>query len=239
MTTERPLRIGVLLSGSGVYDGTEIQEGVFTLYEIERHGGSVICFAPDAKQYHVINHQTGEELDETRNCLVEAARIARGNVHDVATARAEDLDALVLPGGFGTAKNHTTWALNGPDGAIRDDVKALVVAMADAGKPIVGLCMAPTTIAKALEGTRHAAHLTVGTTDEASPYDIAGISAGMEKVGARAHMNTVREITVDASNHIITAPCYMMEATITEVAENVRQAIDALFAMLEVEVDHV
>ena len=239
MNTERSLRIGVLLSGSGVYDGTEIQEGVFTLLEIERHGGNVICFAPNAPQYHVINHLTGEVMDETRNCLVEAARIARGNVHDVATAKAEELDALVLPGGFGAAKNFTTWAIDGPDTEIREDVKAIIRTMVYAEKPVVALCMAPTAVAKALEGTWHQAHLTVGTTDEASPYDIAGISAGMEKVGARAHMNTVREITVDASNHIITAPCYMMEATITEVAENVRQAIDALFAMLEVEADHV
>ena len=239
MNSEHAPRIGVLLSGSGVYDGTEIHEGVFTLLEIERHGGQAACFAPNGPQHHVVDHTTGNDMDESRNMLVEAARIARGQISDVAGVLADDLDALVIPGGFGTAKNHTNWALNGPDGTIRDDVKSLIVAMVEAGKPVVGLCMAPTTIAKALQDSDVQAHLTVGTTEEASPYDIAGISAGMEQVGARSHMNSVREVTVDATNNIITAPCYMMEASITQVANNIRQAMDALFAMLEVETENV
>ncbi len=232
-------RIGVLLSGSGVYDGTEIQEGVFTLLEIARHGGQAVCLAPNAPQHHVVDHLSGAETTETRNCLVEAARIARGQISDVAMVHAADLDALVMPGGFGAAKNLTTWAFSGPDGNIRHDVGTLIADMVRAGKPVVGLCMAPVVIAKALQGTEYQAHLTVGTTEEPSPYDIAEISKGMDQTGARSHMNSVREITIDATNNIITAPCYMMEASITEVADNVSQAITALFAMLETTADHV
>jgi enhancing lycopene biosynthesis protein 2 len=227
--------IGVLLSGCGVYDGSEIHEAVFTLYELARHRFDVVCLAPDAQQAHVINHITGEPTEDSRNTLVESARIARGNITALDKSNLSTLDALVLPGGFGTAKNHTTWAFDGPASTIREDVRNAIQVFVAAGKPVVGLCMAPTTIAKALEGTNVQAHLTVGTPDEPSPYDIAAISAGIEQVGARAHFNSVREITVDASNHIISAPCYMMDATITEVRENVAMAMDALAAMLSAE----
>ena len=226
-------KIGVLLSGSGVYDGTEIQEGVFTLLAIDQNGGEAVCFAPDVDQHHVVNHITGEEMDETRNVLTESARIARGNIQAASTITATDIDALVIPGGFGTAKNHTKWAFEGPDGAINEDVKRIIVELYDAKKPIVGLCMGPTTIAKALEGTDADAALTVGTTAEASPYEIDAISQGMEKTGATAVMKTVREIEVDEKNNIITAPCYMMEASITEVHNNIQQAIQQLFEVLK------
>lgn len=226
------VRIGVLLSGCGVFDGTEIHEAVFTLYELAVRGVETVCIAPNAPQLHVINHLDGSVMEETRNVLVESARIARGNIQSFDTIKAEDLDGLVLPGGFGTAKNHTTWAIAGPTSQIRDDVRSLITAMIDAGKPVVGICMAPTTIAKSLEHTPHHVHLTVGTPDEPSEYDIRGISEGMEQVGAVAHYCTVREITVDTTNRIITAPAYMMDATIVDVKKNIAQAIDALLLMV-------
>jgi enhancing lycopene biosynthesis protein 2 len=216
-----------------VFDGTEIQEAVFTLLEITRRGGRPLCLAPNVQQMHVIDHRTGEEMSQIRNVLVESARIARGDIHDVRTVTPEQLDALVIPGGFGTAKNHTRWAVSGPDGEIRDDVRELIRGMVHAHRPVVGLCMAPTTIAKALDGTNVHAALTVGSTAEPSPYDIDAISAGMERIGAHATESTVREITVDVSNAIITAPCYLMEASIVEVHANVVQAMDALFTMLD------
>ncbi len=228
-------RVGVLLSGCGVYDGSEIHEAVFTLYELAVHGFEVICLAPDAPQAHVINHVTGEVMPETRNMLVESARIARGAITSLAHVNASSLDALVMPGGFGTAKNHTRWAFDGPDGSIRDDVRDLIRTMVEAGKPVVGLCMAPTTIAKALHGTARTPHITVGTTKEQSPYNIAEIAQGIEELGARHHESSIREITIDASNHLITAPAYMMEADIRQVRENVAQAIEALATMIAAE----
>ena len=180
------MKIGVIFSGSGVFDGTEIQEGVFTLLSIKKAGGDAVCFAPDVDQHHVINHITGEEMKETRNVLVESARIARGEIQSLDAFDATQLDALILPGGFGAAKNLTKWAFSGPDGAINEQVKSAIVAMVKLNKPIAGLCMGPTVIAKALEGSGVAATLTVGSTEAASPYEIDAISQGMEKTGATA-----------------------------------------------------
>ena len=225
-------KIGVLLHGNGVFDGSEIHESVFTLLAIAEAGADAICFAPNVNQHHVLNHTTGEEMPETRNVLVESARIARGNIKDIVDINASELDGLVMPGGFGTAKNITKWAFEGPNGPILESVKKLIVELVVQGKPIAGLCMSPTTIAKALEGTAYHAHLTVGTPNEASPYEIAAISAGMESIGQVAEMASVREIVVDENLKIVTAPCYMMEANIVEVRDNIKQAVDALIALM-------
>jgi enhancing lycopene biosynthesis protein 2 len=224
-------KIGVLLHGNGVYDGSEIHESVFTLLAIAEAGAEAVCFAPNVPQHHVLNHTTGEEMPETRNVLVESARIARGNIKDIADVNADDLDGLVMPGGFGTAKNITKWAFEGPNGLILDSVKNLVIDLVRQRKPIVGLCMSPTTIAKALEGTEYHAHLSVGTTTEASPYDIAAISAGMESIGQVPEMVSVLNIAVDNRLKIISAPCYMMEANIVEVRENIKQAVEKLISL--------
>lgn len=225
-------RIGVLLSGCGVYDGSEIHESVFTLLAIDQLGGKAVCMAPDADQHHVIDHITGQEMNEKRNVLIEAARIARGDIRNLAEVTASDVDALIIPGGFGAAKNLTTWAFSGPDGTIHEEVRRIIQEVRAADKPLVGLCMGPTVIAKALEGASAKPHLSVGTTAEASPYDIAAISGGMEKTGAVAEMRSVREVAVDTDNRIVTAPCYMMEASISEVQANIHQAVKEMFAML-------
>ena len=225
-------KIGVLLHGSGVFDGSEIHESVFTLLAIAEAGAEAVCFAPNVNQHHVLNHTTGEEMPEIRNVLVESARIARGNIKDIVDIQASELDGLVMPGGFGTAKNITKWAFEGPNGPILESVKNLIVELVAQGKPIAGLCMSPTTIAKALEGTAYHAHLTVGTPNEASPYEIAAISAGMESIGQVATMASVREIVVDEKLKIVTAPCYMMEANIVEVRDNIKQAVDALITLM-------
>lgn len=215
-----------------MYDGSEIHESTFVLLAIAQHGAEAVCFAPDVDQHHVINHLNGDEMNEKRNVLVESARIARGDIASASSINTVELDALVIPGGFGTAKNHTKWAFEGPDGEINSEVQRIIVEMVKANKPLVGLCMGPTTIAKALEGSNIHASLTVGSTAEASPYEIDAISQGMEKTGAKAEMKTIREVLIDDKNNIITAPCYMMEASILEVHDNVQQAVKALFARL-------
>lgn len=225
-------RIGVLLSGNGVYDGSEIHESVFVLLAIDENRGEAVCMAPNIEQHHVINHISGDEMPEKRNVLVEAARIARGAISDLAEMSVDDLDALVIPGGFGAAKNLTKWAFSGPDGEIVPDVKRIINEFIIAKKPIVGLCMGPTVIAKALQDAGLKEHLTVGTTKEKSPYEIEAISAGMEKTGAVAEMKTIHEISIDTENKIISAPCYMMEGSVTDVRDNIKQAIDELFEML-------
>ena len=226
------MKIGVILSGSGVYDGSEIHESVFTLLSIEENQATAVCFAPDIDQHHVVNHLNGDEMAESRNVLVESARIARGNITSLKEFTTSELDALVLPGGFGAAKNLTKWAFNGPGGDIDPLVKKAIVEMVMDHKPVCGLCMGPTVIAKALEGTGITAKLTVGTTDENSPYDIGAVSEGMEKAGANAMMKSIREILVDEENKIVTAPCYMMDANILEIRNNVKMAVDATIALI-------
>ncbi len=221
-------RIGVLFSGSGVYDGTEIQEAVFTLLAIAQRGYEAVCMAPNVEQHHVVNHLTGEPMDEVRNVLVESARIARGAIKSIEEVDTKDLDALVIPGGFGTAKNHTKWAFEGPEGSINQGVGELIRACVNQNIPLVGLCMGPTTIAKALEGTSIKPSITVGSTQEPSPYDISGIMAGMNATGAAATEKTLRDVEVDEAHHIITAPCYMMEGNIAAVQENIQMAFKAL-----------
>lgn len=221
--------VAVILSGCGVYDGSEIHEAVFSLLAIKENGGTYQCFAPEMDQHHVVNHINGEEMNDKRNVLIESARIARGEIKNLKEYNPEEFDGLVIPGGFGAAKNLTQWAFSGPEGGINVDVKDAIKKTVQSQKVVVGLCMGPTVIAKALEGSGISAHLTVGTTAEPSPYEIEAISQGMEKAGAVAEMKTINEISVDSEYNIITAPCYMMEADILQVRNNIKLAIDAMF----------
>jgi enhancing lycopene biosynthesis protein 2 len=226
------MKIAVLLHGSGVYDGTEIQEAVLSLLAIEELGHSYQCLAPDIQQFHVVNHLNGEAMNETRNVLVESARIARGNVLNLKEVDLHSFDALLMPGGFGTAKNFTNWAFEGPSSSIIPEVKDFLQGCVEHKKPIVALCMSPTTLAKAFQNTELRLELSVGTTAEPSPYDIKGISAGMESTGALVQMKSVKEISIDIKNRIICAPCYMMEASLLEVRDNIRHAIAELESLL-------
>ena len=227
------MKVAVLLSGSGVYDGTEIQEAVISLLALNKRDIEYKCCAPNVLQHHVINHLNGEENeDESRNVLEESARIARGDIIPVSELNVADYDGLVIPGGFGTAKNHTKWAFMGPDGAMNTQVRKMIREFNDSGKAILALCMGPTTLAKAFEGTEVKATLTVGSTEEPSPYEIAAISEGMESVGAVAEMRTLKEISVDEQNKIVTAPCYMMEANIGQIYDNINMAMDSFVKML-------
>ncbi len=224
--------VAVILSGSGVYDGSEIHESVLTFLALEEQSIAYKCFAPNVKQYHVVNHLNGEEMNETRNVLIESARIARGDIQELSALNPDAFHGLVLPGGFGTAKNHTTWAFNGPAGDIHPEVKSAILNFSKKRKAILAMCMAPTTVAKALESSSIQAELTVGTTTENSPYEIAAISQGMESIGANAQMKSVREISVDEAHKIISAPCYMMQASLLEVRENILKAVKELKSRL-------
>lgn len=226
------MKIGVLLSGCGVYDGAEIQEAVLTLLAIDEIRAEAVCISIDKNQHHVVNHLTGEEMDESRNMLIESARIARGNITVIGKVDPADIDALVIPGGFGSAKNFTTWAFSGPDGTILPEVKLLIVNLVNIGKPIAALCVSPVVLAKALEGSSISPLMTIGTEAESSPYSIKEFTEGLEKTGMNTEMKSIREITVDRKNKIITAPCYMMDANILEIRKNIRSAVEALRDMV-------
>ena len=222
------MKIGVLLSGCGVYDGAEIHEATLTLLSIAEIGAEAVCISVDRDQHHVVNHTNGEEMNEKRNMLIESARIARGNISNINEVNPADIDGLIIPGGFGSAKNFTNWAFEGPAGEILPEVKLLIVNMLNVGKPVAALCVSPVVMAKALEGSNIKANMTIGSDQEDSPYDIPGFSGGLESLGATTEMKTVREILVDSTNKIITAPCYMMDADILDVRKNVRSAVEAL-----------
>lgn len=221
-------KIGVLLSGCGVYDGAEIQEAVLTLLEIDKMDAEAVCIALNENQFQTINHLTGEIMPEERNMLVEAARIARGNIQDISSIVPADLDALVLPGGFGNAKNFTNWAFEGATGSIHPKIKLLIVNMVNIGKPIIALCVSPIVVAKALEGSDLHPMLTIGSSQQTSPYSIEDFSNGLQNVGAKTFNKTTDEIQFDAQLNIISAPCYMQEVSIKTIQENIQLAFEKL-----------
>lgn len=225
-------KIGVLLSGCGVYDGSEIQEVVLSLLEIDKMNAEAVCIALNENQVHTINHITGEEMPEKRNMMIESARISRGNIHDISTINPADLDALVLPGGFGNAKNFTNWAFEGASGSIHPAIKLLLVNMINIGRPIVALCVSPIVIAKALEGSSFSPKLTIGSTEQATPYSIEDFSNGLKQTGATVYLKTTHEIEFDANLNIISAPCYMQEVSIKTIHKNIQLAFEQLKSVI-------
>lgn len=225
------MKAAILLSGCGVYDGAEIHESVLTLLHLKRSGFDYQCFAPDVAQHHVINHRDGSETAETRNVLTESARIARGDIQPLTDFDPANFDAVVLPGGFGVAKNFTTWAFEGPAGRIVPQVANAIRATLAAKKPLAAWCMAPTTVARAAgaaDGSGFKLTLTVGSPAEASPYPIADIAAGMASLGITPANCSADAPCVDAINKVVTVPCYMMEADILAVDRGIAAGIAAL-----------
>jgi enhancing lycopene biosynthesis protein 2 len=212
-------KIAVILSGCGVYDGAEIHEAMLTLLAISRQGAAYEIFAPDIPQHHVINHLTGEEMDETRNVLVESARIARGKIRDLKDLHAADFDGLVIPGRFGVVKNLSTWAFEGGDATILPDVERSIQDFVNLNKPLAALCIAPVILAKVLGEVR----LTVGKDEET-------IQA-LETIGARHTITSHGEVVVDQELKVITTPCYMLEATIAQIAEGAENAVKKLLEL--------
>lgn len=227
------MKIGVLLSGCGVYDGAEIHESVLTLLAIAKQGAEAVCIGVDHKQHHVVNHVTGEEVSESRNMLVEAARIARGAITPIQEVEPASIDALVIPGGFGSAKNFTSWAFEGPEGSILPEVKLLLVNMINIGRPIAALCVSPVVVAKALEDSTFKPAMTLGSDEASSPYDIKGFSDGLTATGATAVMKKADEINVDETLKIVTAPCYMMDTDLVTLEQNINDAIKALVGLIK------
>lgn len=213
-------KIGVLFSGCGVYDGVEIQEAVITLLALDRNGARAVCMAPDIEQYHVVNHLNENVSDEKRNVLVESARVVRGNIKDIKTVNAADLDGLILPGGFGAAKNLTNFAFKGKDADINPDVARIVREMAEAGKPIGAICIAPAILTRILEDKNP--EVTIGN-------DLGTIET-IQDIGGIHHVCSVDQIHIDKVNNIITTPAYMLGPGIKEVAAGIEKLVAAVLA---------
>ncbi len=215
-------KIGVLLSGCGVMDGSEIHEATLTLYFLDRQGAEIICMAPDKDQLDVVNHVTGKPASERRNVLVEAARIARGKIQDVRSVKADDIDAIIIPGGFGAAKNLCTFATEGPDCKVDEDVAVLLRDLYRMKKPIGALCIAPALIAR-LFGSTLSPEITIGTD--------AGTASALQKMGAKHKNANVDEIVVDTKNRIVTTPCYMTAQSIKEVGAGAEKLVAKIVEM--------
>ena len=215
-------KIGVVLSGCGVYDGSEIHEAVLTLLAIDRQGCEAVCMAPNV-DLSVVNHLTTQETGEKRNVLAESARIARGNIRDVKEVTAADLDAIVFPGGFGAAKNLCDFATKGAAASVNPEVARLLKEMATAKKPIGAVCIAPALIAAVL-GKDYSPTVTIGTD--------AGTAAEINKTGAKHQECPVTEFVIDARNNLVTSPAYMLATRISEVAEGIDNCVKEVIAML-------
>jgi len=213
-------KVGVVLSGCGVYDGAEIHESVLTLLALAKQGAEAICFAPDKSQTDVINHLSGELMPETRNVLIEAARIARGNIQPLAQASAEELDALIVPGGFGAAKNLSNFASQGSECRVDDALKALAQRMHAAGKPLGFMCIAPAMLPKIFD---FPLRLTIGTD-----IDTAEV---IEEMGGEHVPCPVEDIVVDEDNKIVTTPAYMLAQTIAEAAVGIEKLVERVLVL--------
>ena len=206
-------KFAAILAGCGVYAGAEIQEAVLTLLAIDKAGASYHCFAPDMLQLHVINHVSGKELPEKRNVLVESARIARGKIDSLSHFKAADYDGLIFPGGFGAAKNLCTWAISGNQCKVNPDVEAAVKSMFVEGKPIGAMCIAPVILAALFKGTV----LTTGH-DQASQSFI-------ENMGNVYTISRHGEVVIDKTRNLFTTPCYMLDASISQIAQGTEDII--------------
>jgi enhancing lycopene biosynthesis protein 2 len=215
-------KVGVLLSGCGFLDGSEIHESVLTLLYLDQRGAEIVCMAPDMPQAHVINHVTQQEMKENRNVLVESARIARGAIKNINDVKAEDIDALILPGGFGSAKNLCDFAFKGPGGTVNPDVKRLLDDMAAKAKPIGALCIAPAVVGMALK--ENSPLVTIGSHDET----IGALSA----MGVKHCVCAVDEIAVDDKNRIVTAPAYMVGPGIKDIAKGIEKLVEKILSMI-------
>jgi enhancing lycopene biosynthesis protein 2 len=214
--------VGVVLSGCGVYDGTEIHEAVLTLLALDRAGAQAVCFASDKPQLHVINHLSGDEVAEFRNVLVESARIARGKVQPLSQADASQLDALIVPGGFGAAKNLSSFASEGAECWIDKDLAKLTQQMHKANKPIGFMCIAPALLPKLLD---QQVRLTIGNDPD--------LGEVIDAMGGEPVICPVDDIVVDAENKVVTTPAYMLAKSIGEAASGIDKLVSRVLDLTE------
>jgi enhancing lycopene biosynthesis protein 2 len=212
-------KIAVILSGCGVYDGSEIHEATLTLLALSKNEVDYMCFAPDKQQFHVINHVTGEISNENRNVLVESARIARGKIKPLSELNAKDYDGIILPGGFGAAKNLSTYAIEGENYSVDTDVERVIKEFHSSRKPIAALCIAPVILAKVLGGK-----ITIGND--------VGTAAIVNKAGAQHVNKEYHEVAIDEKNLLVTNPCYMLADSIYKVYQGAEAAVEALLGLI-------
>lgn len=212
------MKYAVVLSGCGVYDGSEIHEAVMTMLVLDKNGCEYEMFAPDINQHSVINHLNGEPMKETRNVLIESARIARGRIKPLSDYKASAFIGIIFPGGFGVAKNLSTYATDGIKMTVNKDVARAVTETHNAGKVIGALCISPIVIAALVPG----AEVTLGTN--------TAYNKEVKALGGKNTITANRQVIIDKKNKIVTTPCYMNDATITDIAEGANALVKAMMS---------
>ncbi|XP_028655424.1 glutamine amidotransferase-like class 1 domain-containing protein 3, mitochondrial [Erpetoichthys calabaricus] len=211
-------RVAVVLAGCGVFDGSEIHEASAVLVHLSRSGAEVSIFAPNIDQMHVIDHVKGNPTEEQRNVMVESARLARGNIHDLAELQVNELDAIIFPGGFGVAKNLCSWAVDGNKCTVNDLVKSTLLAFHNAKKPIGLCCISPVLAAKVFPGCE----VTVGhDTNSDGRFPDCSTASSIEELGCKHICKNVNEAHVDEKNKIITTCAFMCKAPLHEIFDGV------------------
>lgn len=208
-------KIAVILGGCGTKDGSEINETVTLLLALDQHNVKYQCFAPDMNQYQVINHVTGEVVDEKRNMLVESARIVRGEILPLSEFNASDFDGLAIPGGAGIANNIFTYFIDGMQMTVLPEVRNAIVETNKQNKPIAAMCIAPVLLANVLNGIT----ITLGNENCGPAKDIINM-------GAHHHATQNGEVACDLDNKIFTTPCFMLEATLKDIYEGAYNMVD-------------
>jgi len=218
MTTKKT--VGVVLAGCGFLDGSEIHEATLTLLALDRRGANVVAMAPNIEQMHVVDHVTGKPVEGRRNVLMEGARIVRGKIRDLAQVKADELDALVFPGGYGAAKNLCTWAVDGPRMKVNADVERLIREVHAAKKPLGFICIAPVIAAKVLG---HGVRLTIGDEEETAQ--------GIEAMGGTHVVHRVEEIELDEKRRVVSTPAYMLGPSIAPVSAGIDRLVSAVLEL--------
>jgi enhancing lycopene biosynthesis protein 2 len=214
-------KIAIVLSGNGVFDGAEIHESTMSMLAVVKLGGEYQVFAPDMDQFHVINHITGKEMPEKRNVLVESARIARGKIKPLSELNMENFDAVIFPGGFGVAKNLSNYAFKGAHCNVNKDLERVVTQARDLNKPIGALCIAPAVIAKMIKGVK----VTIGNDKNTADNII--------KMGGIHEVTNHGEVVIDLQNKVVTSPCYMLDASILDIAVGAENLTKAVFKLIQ------
>ncbi len=212
------MNVGVCLAGSGVFDGSEIHETVCTLLALDRLNATVRFYSLSESQAHVINHHDQTELQESRSCLVESARLARGPVEDFESFNSKDVDALLFPGGFGVAKNFCDFAFKGTEMTIKEPVKNAILSMHQSKKPLAFMCISSVLAARLIPG----AIVTVGSKSDASQ--------AIESWGAVHQESTVEQVVIDEANNIFSTPAYMCEASISNIEKGISILVEKVLS---------
>jgi enhancing lycopene biosynthesis protein 2 len=213
-------KFAIILSGCGVFDGAEIHEATLTMLAIVKQGATYEIFAPNIEQHHVVNHLTGEPMPETRNVLIESARIARGKIKDLKDYDANNYDALIIPGGFGAAKNLCNFAFAGDACEVNPDVEKAILKTAGFNKPIGALCISPVILAKIFGDIE----LTIGSDKDTAE--------AIGKLGATHVTTTHGEVIIDEKNNVFTTPCYMLDANILDIDSGASNIVRAMMEKL-------